>query len=589
MKNILPIFFLSSRLIFFIMHQQFLRITPMQKNGAQILLEGLLHHGEKTIFGYPGGAVIPLYDTLLQYPELNHILVRHEQGAAFAANGYARITGKPGVCLATSGPGATNLVTGVADAMMDSVPMIVLTGQVFSTLLGTDAFQETDALGIMLPIVKHSYAITSAKDIAQTVSEAFYLANSGRPGPVHIDITKDAFLEMTEFDGFPKPQIAGYKPTLKPNPRQLEKVKEAISQSEKPIAIIGHGALISGAFDEVKEFLETTGIPCVQTLLGLSTVSSEHPQNLGMLGMHGQVYANYAVHNADLIISLGSRFDDRITGKLDEFTRSAKFIHFDIDPAEVGKNVKDVLVPVVGDIKESLQEILPRLEKTEFPKWMKQIDEWKQEYAIQKVHACHDERCKENIRAWDVLEILAEETNGEAVVVPDVGQHQMWTAQSYPYKVPNSHLYSGGLGAMGFSLPAAMGAKVGAPEREVWSISGDGGFQMNCQEMMTLIQEGIPLKIAILNNNYLGMVRQWQELFESGYSFVDMQNPDFVKLAEAYGIPAFKATNAKEAREYIQKCRDIDGPTLIEFHIAKEENVFPMVPQGKSLGDTRIE
>jgi len=544
--------------------------SSCRKNGAQILLEGLLHHQENIIFGYPGGAVIPLYDTLLQYPEIRHILVRHEQGAAFGANGYARITGKPGVCLATSGPGATNLVTGVADAMMDSVPMIVLTGQVFSTLLGTDAFQETDALGIMLPIVKHSYAITSAKDIAPAVSEAFCLASSGRPGPVHIDITKDAFLEEIDFEGFPSVNIPGFKPTVEPNLRQLQKVADAIQNAEKPIAIVGHGTLISKAFEEVKDFLETTGIPCVQTLLGLSSVSSDHPQNLGMLGMHGQVYANYAVHDADLIISLGSRFDDRITGKLDQFTRKAQFIHFDIDPAEIGKNVKDTLIPVVGDIKTSLQKLSPLLSNTSFPKWMEQIQTWKKEYEPEKVHACHEDRCKEHMRAWDVLTLLAEETNGQAVVVPDVGQHQMWTAQSYPYKVPNSHLYSGGLGAMGFSLPAGMGAQVGAPEREVWSISGDGGFQMNSQELMTLVQEGIPLKIAILNNNYLGMVRQWQELFESGYSFVDMQNPDFVALGKAYGIPSFKATNPVAARKYILKCRNIQGPTLIEFRIANE-------------------
>ena len=561
----------------------------MKKTGAQILLESLLHHDEKTIFGYPGGSVIPLYDTLLQYPDLRHILVRHEQGAAFAANGYARATGKPGVCLATSGPGATNLITGVADAMADSVPMIALTGQVFSTLIGSDAFQEVDAIGTMLPIVKHSYSVTKASDLAQVMVEAFYLANTGRKGPVHIDITKDAFLQETEFNGFPEPNIPGYKPTILPNELQLQKVQKEILKAKKPVAIVGHGSLLSGAHKEVIQFLETTNIPCVQTLLGLSTVPSGHPNNLGMLGMHGQVYANYSVHEADLIISIGSRFDDRITGKLDEFTRKATFIHFDIDPAEIGKNVPNTLIPLVGDIKESLQILNPQLEKTLFPKWWDQIEEWKQEFDPCTVHKCHEDRSKENMRAWDVLQILEEETGGDCTIVPDVGQHQMWVAQQFPYKNPNSHLYSGGLGAMGFSLPAAMGACVGKPEDEIWSISGDGGFQMNCQEMMTLIQEKIPVKIAIFNNNYLGMVRQWQELFESGYSFVDMQNPDFVKLGEAYGIPSFKATDLESARKYIQHVRNIDGPTLIEFHIAKEENVFPMVPQGKSLGDTRVE
>ncbi len=563
--------------------------NPIEKTGAQILLEGILHHGEKTIFGYPGGSVIPLYDTLLQYPEIHHILVRHEQGAAFAANGYARMRRKAGVCLATSGPGATNLVTGVADAMIDSIPMIVLTGQVFSEFLGTDAFQETDSMGIFLPIVKHSYQVASSKEMAQTISEAFYLANSGRPGPVHIDITKDAFLEKTQFSGFPTPEITGYKPTISPNERQLQKVVDEIKKAKRPIAIIGQGSLISGAEKETLEFLEKSGIPCVQTLLALSTIPHDHPQNLGMLGMHGQVYANYAVHNADLIISLGSRFDDRITGKLASFTRLAKFIHFDIDPAEIGKNVKDILVPIVGDLKNSLEKLNPLLEKTECIAWNTQIESWKKEFPIEKVHDINYDKAKGLMRACDIIDILTEETQGNAIVVPDVGQHQMWTAQGYKSNIPNSLLFSGGLGTMGFSLPSAMGASVACPDREVWSISGDGGFQMNLQEMMTLIQEGIPIKIAIFNNNYLGMVRQWQEMFESGYSFVDMQNPDFVKLGEAYGIPSFKATNEKEAREYIKKCQKIEGPTLIEFHIAKEENVFPMVPQGKDLGDTIIE
>ncbi len=562
----------------------------MKKTGAQILIEGLLRHGGDLIFGYPGGAVIPLYDTLLQYPQLRHVLVRHEQGAAFAAQGYARVTRKPGICLATSGPGASNLITGVADAMMDSIPMVVITGQVFSSLLGTDAFQEGDTVGMMLPIVKHSYSISSAKDIAKAVTEAYHLANSGRPGPVLIDITKNAFMEEVEFAGFSEVSIPGYKPTIKPHKLQMEKVKEAIENAHRPVVILGQGCLISGAMAEVDEFLRKTKIPCVQTLLGLSTVPDNHPNNLGMLGMHGQVYANYAVHNADLIISFGSRFDDRITGKLSEFTRLAKFIHFDIDPAEIGKNVKDILVPVVGDLKHSLQMLNPILKNYEFAPWKKQIDHWKEEFDISRVHACHTEVCQNSMRAWDVIKILEDETDGNATVVSDVGQHQMWVAQGYPYKKPYSHLYSGGFGTMGFSLPAAMGAKIAKPEDEVWSISGDGGFQMNLQELMTVVQENVPLKIAILNNHYLGMVRQWQDLFnEKRYSFVDMTTPDFVKLGEAYGISSFRATNKKEAREAIQKARAIQGPVLIEFMITKEENVFPMVPQGKSLGETRIE
>ncbi|MEI7510571.1 MAG: biosynthetic-type acetolactate synthase large subunit [Candidatus Peregrinibacteria bacterium] len=562
----------------------------MMKKGGEILLEGLLHNGVQDIFGYPGGSVIPLYDTLLKYPQLRHILVRHEQGAAFAANGYSRASGKVGVCLATSGPGATNLVTGVADAMMDSVPMIVITGQVFAHLIGTDAFQETDAIGIMMPVVKHSYEVTQAEDLAEVIQEAFHIASTGRPGPVHIDITKNAFLEQVEFDGFhDEINIPGYKPTIIPNAPQIKKAVEVIAESKRPIAIVGHGALISGASSEVIAFLEKADIPCVQTLLGLSTVYSGHPLDLGLLGMHGQVYANNAVHNADLIISIGSRFDDRITGRLKDFHRQAKIIHFDIDPAEVGKNVP-AHIPVVGDLKKSIEAVLKLLPVFHHTAWKEQIEQWKEEFAIPKVHACHTERCINAMRAWDVIEALAEETDGDIVIVPDVGQHQMWVAQGFPYKKPYSHLYSGGLGSMGFSLPAAMGAAVACPEKEVWSISGDGGFQMNSQELMTIVQEKIPLKIGIFNNNFLGMVRQWQELFQDkAYSFVNMQNPDFVKLAEAYGIPAFRAETKKEAHEAIKKARAINGPALIEFKIAMEENVFPMVPQGASLGETRVE
>jgi acetolactate synthase I/II/III large subunit len=562
----------------------------MQKSGSEILLEGLLEQGVTDIFGYPGGSVIPLYDTILRYPQLRHILVRHEQGAAFAANGYARASGKVGVCLATSGPGATNLVTGIADAMMDSIPMIAITGQVYAHLIGSDAFQETDAIGIMIPIVKHSYSVTSPEELGKVLVEAFHIAKTGRPGPVHIDITKNAFLEKTEHKGFSKEiHLTGYKPTIEANDRQITRATELIEKSKHPVAIVGHGVIIADAFSEVSSFLERANIPAVSTLLGIGGISSDHPCNLGMLGMHGQVYANYAVHNADLIISLGSRFDDRITGKLGEFQRQAKVIHFDIDPAELGKNIFPH-VPVVGDLKNAIQKILQKLPKKEYSEWWQTINEWKEEFAVAKVHACHTKRSENSLRAWDVLDILAEETNGDAIVVPDVGQHQMWTAQRFPAKKPRTHLYSGGLGAMGFSLPTAMGAKIACPEVEVWSISGDGGFQMNSQELMTIVQEKLPLKIAILNNNFLGMVRQWQELFNNkAYSFVNMQNPDFVKLGEAYGIKSFRVEQKEEAREVIKKARAFDGPVLIEFKIAMEENVFPMVPQGASLGETRIE
>jgi acetolactate synthase-1/2/3 large subunit len=560
----------------------------MKKNGAAILLEGIQENGINTIFGYPGGSVIPFYDTLLTYPQMHHILVRNEQGASFAAAGYSRSSGKVGVCLATSGPGATNLITGVADAMMDSIPMIVITGQVWSHLLGSDAFQEVDALGTMLPIVKHSYQVKNAGDMARVITEAFHIASTGRPGPVHIDITKNAFIEEVDFSGFPEINMPGYTPVLEAKDEQIHKAIEIITNAKNPVAIIGHGTLIAHAEKEALEFIEKLDIPCVQTLLGLSAVPTNHPKNLGMLGMHGQVYANYAVHDADVIISLGSRFDDRITGKIDDFERKAKFIHFDIDPAEVKKNVR-CDAPVVGDLKKSLEKMLPLLPEKKHPEWNTQIQKWKEEFAPQKVHACHTERCKNDMRAWDVLTLLAEENKGNCHIVSDVGQHEMWIAQGFPVVKPNTHHYSGGAGTMGFSLPSAIGVQIANPDEEVWSFSGDGGIQMNIQELMTVVQEKIPLKIAVLNNNYLGMVRQWQELFESGYSYVDIQNPDFIKIGEAYGIPSFKAQTIAEAQEAIKKAREIDGPVFIEFMIAKEENVFPMVPQGLGLGDTRIE
>ena len=575
-----------------------------QKTGSEILLEGIIAHGENgknTIWGYPGGSVIPLYDTILRYQDaIHHILVRHEQGASFAAAGFARATGKVGVCLATSGPGATNLITGVADAMMDSIPMVVITGQVFSQFLGTDAFQEVDALGCFMPVVKHSYQVTDANDMAQVISEAFYIASTGRPGPVHIDVTKNAFLQTVEFSGFPKPEISGYKTEHSPEISQIEKALSLIESAERPVIILGHGTLLARAEKEALEFIEYTDIPCVQTLLGLSAIPTAHPKSLGMLGMHGQVYANYAVHNADLIISLGSRFDDRITGQIKDFEREAKFIHFDIDSAEIGKNVK-CDAPVVGDLKISLQKILELIHnkkqknhktheeyQKKHAKWDEQISQWKTEFSAPKVHECHTHKCDGRLRAWDVLDAIAQQNGGDCHVVSDVGQHQMWIAQGFPVVRPNTHHYSGGAGTMGFSLPTAMGVQHACPNDEVWSISGDGGIQMNSQEMMTIVQENLPVKIAILNNNYLGMVRQWQELFESGYSYVNIQDPDFVKLGEAYGIPSFRATTPEEAEEMIQKARAINGPVLIEFHTIKEENVFPMVPQGKGLGDTRI-
>jgi len=477
----------------------------------------------------------------------------------------------------------------------------VITGQVFSPFLGTDAFQEVDAIGCFLPLVKHSYQVTDAHDMARVISEAFFLASTGRPGPVHIDITKNAFIQKVEFSGFSVPEISGYKTNYSPEISQIEKAVQLIQEAKKPIIIVGHGTLLARAQKEALELIEYADIPCVQTLLGLSAVPTSHPKTLGMLGMHGQKYANNAVDQADLIISLGARFDDRITGIISEFERNTKFIHFDIDSAEIGKNVR-CDAPVVGDLKESLPKILEILKKnTEnsgttpefFQKkhadWDAQIADWKAEFSVTKVHACHGEKCEKKLRAWDVLEKISEQNGGDCHVISDVGQHQMWIAQGFPVVRPNTHHHSGGAGTMGFSLPTAMGVQHACPQDEVWSISGDGGFQMNSQEMMTIVQENLPVKIAILNNSFLGMVRQWQELFESGYSYVNITAPDFVKLGEAYGIPSFRAETPQEAEEMIKKARAINGPTLIEFKTIKEENVFPMVPQGKGLGATRIQ
>jgi acetolactate synthase-1/2/3 large subunit len=559
--------------------------------GSEIVMECLLRHGVNTVFGYPGGSVIPLYDMMFKkyvHPgKMRHILVRHEQAAAFAAGGVGRTTGKTGVCIATSGPGATNLVTGVADAMLDNAPMIAITGQVFSHLIGSDAFQETDSVGILMPVVKHSYSISKPEDIEQAFVEAFHLAETGRQGPVHIDITKDAFIKETKYFGDLKPNLPGYKPTTEGSEYQIEKAIELIAKAKQPIAIVGHGAMISDAHDEVIELLETADIPAVSTLHGLSTIPVNHPNYISMLGMHGSAAANYAVYNSDLVISLGSRFDDRITGRLDDFCPNAKIVHFDIDPAELGKNVR-THVPVVGNIKNILQKLNPKIPKQlSHEPWWSQIIAWKKDFPIDYGQNKQDHGTQ--MRAPEVIRILGEETNGTAFVVPDVGQHQMFVAQYYPFKKFRGHVSSGGLGSMGAGLPLAMGVKVAHPDEEVWSVSGDGGFQMNLPEMATLQQDNIGVKIAVINNKYLGMVRQWQDMYhEKNYASTELWNPDFIKLAESYGIPAFYADDEKSAREAIQKAREIEGPTFIEFRVAKEENIYPMVDPGSSLKDTKV-
>ncbi len=559
-------------------------------SGAEIIMECLIRHGTNTVFGYPGGAVIPLYDTMfkkyVRAKKMRHILVRHEQAAAFAAGGVGRTTGKAGVCVATSGPGATNLVTGVADAMMDSAPMVAITGQVFSHLIGSDAFQETDAIGIMMPVVKHSIFVDRAEDIEQAMIEAFHIAETGRQGPVHVDITKDATINKTKYFGDLKPNLPGYKPTMMGSDFQIKKAIDLIAKAKQPIAIIGHGAMMSNAGAEVMAFLEAADIPAVSTLHGLSTIPVDHPNHISMLGMHGSVTANYSVYHSDLVISLGSRFDDRITGRLDDFCPNAKFIHFDIDPAELSKNVP-THVPVVGDIKNILEKLIPQLPKRlEHESWWGQINKWKDEFPIYQGQI--EQNHGKQMRANEVIEVLSDETGGEAYVASDVGQHQMFIAQYYGFKTPRGHISSGGLGSMGAGLPLAMGAKIAHPNKEVWSLSGDGGFQMNLPELATLQQDNINVKVAVLNNQYLGMVRQWQDMYhDKNYASTEMWNPDFIKVAEAYDIPAFFATTPKTAREAIQKARKIDGPTFIEFRIAAEENVYPMVDAGTSLKDTK--
>ena len=556
-------------------------------SGAHIVMECLLQNKIKTIFGYPGGSVIPLYDVMerdfVATGKIRHILVRHEQAAAFAAGGMGRTTGKAGVCIATSGPGATNLATGIADAMMDSAPMVAITGQVFSHLIGSDAFQETDAIGVMMPIVKHSIFVERAEDIEQALTEAFYIAENGRPGPVHVDITKDAFLGKAKFSGDIALNLPGFKPTREGSDFQIKKAIDLIEKSRKPLAIIGHGARISRAEKEILEFLEKTGIPAVSTLHGLSMIPTNHPNFLSMLGMHGSVAANYATHESDLLISFGSRFDDRITGRLDDFAPNAKIIHCDIDPAELAKNVPTA-VPIVGDIKNILQKMNPKVGTPDTEKWWKQIHEWKAEFPM------NFKKSDSKLHAPEVIQILGEETKGNAFVVADVGQNQMFVAQYYPFAQPGRHVSSGGLGTMGASLPLSLGVKVANPDDEVWSISGDGGFQMNIQELATIAQENLNIKIAVLNNEFLGMVRQWQKLYhDKNYASTKSWNPDFVKVAEAYNIPAFFADDEISAREGIRKARAIDGPAFIEFKIEKEGNVFPMVDVGKSLKETRVE
>ena len=551
----------------------------MKMTGAQILCEGLVKEGVEVIFGLPGGAVIPLYDTLPQYPRLRHILVRHEQGAAHAADGYARATGKVGICFATSGPGATNLVTGIANAFLDSVPVVAVTGQVASHFIGKDAFQETDITGITLPVTKHNYLVLDVNSVAGVVKQAFHLASTGRPGPVLIDIPRDVFLEQTEFNYPDKVDLPGYKPTLQGHPTQIKKVVKAISEAKRPLIIAGRGVTVSGAYAELKWLAETAQIPVVTTLLGIGCFPESHVLSYGMAGMHGTVYANLAIDHADLVVAVGMRFDDRVTGKISAFAPRAHIVHIDIDPAEIGKNVR-VDVPIVGDVRMVLQEINKLITADRHIDWLEKLEAWRREHPTLEI------RDTDGLLPQYVIHKIYEVTRGEAIIVTGVGQHQMWAAQHYYYDKPNTLISSGGLGTMGFGLPAAMGAKIGCPDKPVWCIDGDGSFQMTIQELATIVQEQAAVKIAIINNGYLGMVRQWQELFyKQRYVATPISSPDFVKIAEGYGLPGLRVQHKEEVVPAIEQAIAHPGPFLIDFKVEPEENVYPMVPPGAALAE----
>lgn len=551
----------------------------MKMTGAQILIECLKREKVEVMFGYPGGQVLPIFDKLYDAP-IKFILVRHEQAAAHAADGYARATGKTGVCIATSGPGATNLVTGIATAYMDSIPMVAITGQVKSFLIGNDAFQEADITGITRPITKHNYLVEDVRDLARIIKEAFHIASTGRPGPVLVDIPSDIQMQQAEFKYPEKVSIRGYNPTYTGHIGQIKRAAKAISDSKKPILYVGGGAVTSDASEEITELAIKNEIPVTMTLLGLGAFPATHELSLGMLGMHGTAYANHAIMDSDLIVAVGARFDDRVTGKLDAFAPHAKVIHIDIDPASVSKNV-DVDIPIVGDAKTILKELNKSLKKPDTKEWVKTIAEWKKKYPLKH-------RDDDVLRPQYILEQIFEATKGDAIICTEVGQNQMWTAQFYKFTKPRTMLSSGGLGTMGYGFPAAIGAQLGKPGAHVFDIAGDGSIQMNIQELATSVVNKLPVKIVILNNSCLGMVRQWQELFyNKRYSYTCLgeagAEPDFVKLAEAYGAVGMRITKKEEVRPAIDKALAIDNTVIMDFRIELEENVFPMVPAGEAI------
>lgn len=553
----------------------------MQLKGSEIIMECLLREGVDVIFGYPGGAILPTYDAMTKYPQIHHVLVRHEQGASHMADGYARATGKVGVCIATSGPGATNLVTGLATAMMDSSPVVAITGQVPRAAIGTDAFQETDVTGVTLPVTKHNYLVSDIRELAHVVREAFHIARTGRAGPVLIDVPKDIQNEIIDFV-YPEEPITlpGYRPPSMAVDSDVASAAELINSAERPIILAGHGVLMSGGSQELRELAERAQIPVALTLLGKGAMPEDHPMVLGMMGMHGQAACNYAIQEADLLIALGMRFDDRVTGNLKTYAPNARKIHVDIDASELNKNVK-VDVGIAGDMRTVLMQILPSVKPAQHQSWMARIRDWQEDSNERDILFTYN---GEGLIAAQVINDLWKHTGGEAITVTDVGQHQMLEAQYYPHRRPSSMLTSGGLGTMGFGFPAAVGAKFGLPDDEVWAIVGDGGFQMTMCELGTAAQENIDVNIAVINNGFLGMVRQWQEIFyEERYQSTPMFNPDFIKLAEAFGIPARRVTKREEIAESVEFARSIKGPVLIEYVVEKEDMVYPMVPSGADL------
>lgn len=564
-------------------------MTPTQISGSQAVLEALLAEHVSTVFGYPGGAIMPIYDALYDYNDkLNHILVRHEQGSTHAAQGYARTSGQVGVVFATSGPGATNLVTGLADAQIDSTPIVCITGQVFAHLLGTDAFQETDVINITTPVTKWNYQVTDATEIPAAMAKAFYIARSGRPGPVLIDITKNAQIQLFDYYGYtPCKHIRSYRPKPLVRPSYIEEAASLINKAQKPFVIFGQGVILGKAEQEFKEFIEKSGIPAAWTVMGLSALATDHPQNVGMLGMHGNYAPNVLTNECDVLIAIGMRFDDRVTGRLDKYAKQAKVIHLDIDPAEIDKNVK-ATVPVWGDCKETLPLLTALIEKRNHASWLERFRELEKE-EVKEVIQEELNPTSEIISMGEVIKVLNELTDGNAVIVTDVGQHQMVACRYAKFNESKSNVTSGGLGTMGFGLPAAIGAWYGRPDRDIIAIIGDGGLQMTIQELGTIMQFGAKVKILILNNQFLGMVRQWQQLFnDKRYSFVNITSPDFVMVAKGYNIDGQRIDQREQLKDALATMLAHDGAYLLEVMVGKENNVFPMVAQGSSVAEIRL-